>query len=113
MVNSCYIASQAFIISYLKYQSSTLKTLIKKNKKSSRFKNFRRFRGFALHHESAESAKSSENFVILADKKLDYLLTELKLISNLQKLAENWISPAFHLKNNSKGHVTQELVEIG
>ena len=86
---------------------------MKENDKSSRFKGIRILRGFALHYESAESAKSWENFVILADKKLDYLLTELKLISNLQKLAENWIRPAFYLKNNSKGHVTQELVEIG
>ena len=59
-------ACQTFIISYLKYQSSTFKTLKKKNEKSSRFENFRRFRGFALHYESAELAEgrlsySSEN----------------------------------------------------
>ena len=82
--NSCSIASQTFIISYLMFQSSNFKTLIKKNKKSSKFKNFRWFRRFALYHESAESAESWEDFVILADKRLDYFLTELKWISNLQ-----------------------------
>ena len=56
----------------------------KKYYKSSRFKNFLQFRGFALHYESAESAESYKNFVILADKRLDYFLMELKLISNLQ-----------------------------
>ena len=50
LVNSCCIASQTFIISYLKYQSSNFKTLIKKNEKSSRFKNFRRFRWFSLYY---------------------------------------------------------------
>ena len=60
------------------------KTLIEKNNKSSRYKNFRRFRGFALHFESAGSLESWENFVTLADKRLDYVLTGLKLISNLQ-----------------------------
>ena len=66
------------------YQSSTFKTSIKENEKSSTFKNVRLFRGFALHFESAELAESRENLVILADKRLDYFLTELKLISNLQ-----------------------------
>ena len=84
MTNSCCIASQTFIISYLKYQSSTFNTLIKKNEKSSGFKNFRQFRGLALHYESAESGESWENFVLLPDKSLDYLLTELKLVSNVQ-----------------------------
>ena len=73
--------SLRFPESYLTYQSSTFKTSIKENEKSSRFKNFRQF---ALHCESVESVESSENFVILADKRLDYFLTELKLISNLQ-----------------------------
>ena len=84
LVNSCCIASQTFIISYLKYQSSTFKTLIKKNGKSSRFQTIRRFCGFALHYESAESVESSEAFVLLPDKRLDYLLTELKLVPNAQ-----------------------------
>ena len=83
MTNSCCIASQTFIISYLTYQSKTFKTFIKKNDKSSRFKNFRRFRRFALHYESTESVESWENSVILADKRLDYFLKEFKPISNL------------------------------
>ena len=66
------------------YQSSTFATSIKKNEKSSRFKNFCQFREFALRYESAESAESSENFVLLPDKRLDYLLAELKLVPNVQ-----------------------------
>ena len=84
MTNSGYIVSQTFIISYLMHQSKTFKTLIKKNAKFLIFKNFRWFRGFALHYDSTESAESWENFVILAEKRLDYFLTELKLISNPQ-----------------------------
>ena len=84
MTNSGCIVSQTFIISYLMHQSKTFKTLIEKNAKSLRFKNFRWFRGLALHYDSTESAESWENFVILAEKRLDYFLTELKLISNPQ-----------------------------
>ena len=51
LVNSCCIASQTFIVSYLTFQSSNFKTLIKKNEKSSTFKNFHQFRGFYLHYE--------------------------------------------------------------
>ena len=53
------------------------------------FKNFRQFRGFALHYEFAESAESSQNVVLLPDKRLDYFLTELKLgpdVKNSRKL---------------------------
>ena len=66
------------------YQNSTSTTSIKKNEKSSRFKNFCQFRWFALRYEFAESAESSENFVLLPDKRLDYFLTELQLVSNVQ-----------------------------
>ena len=53
-------------------QLSAFKISIKLNeKKSSRLKNFRWFRRFALHYESAESAESWENFVLLAVKRLD------------------------------------------
>ena len=55
-----------------------------KNEKSSRFKNFRRFRGFAMHYESVELTESSENVVLLPDKRLDYFLTVLKLVPNVQ-----------------------------
>ena len=57
---------------------------MKKNDKSSRFKNFSWFCGFAVHYESAESAENWENLIILADKRLDHFLMELKVISNLQ-----------------------------
>ena len=83
LIDRC-IASQTFIISYLKYQSSTFKTLRKKNEKSSRYKYFRRFHGFAPHCESAESGESSENFVLLPDKRRDYLLRELQLVANVE-----------------------------
>ena len=81
MTHSCCIVSQIFIISYLTYQSCNFKTLIEKNDESSRFRSFRGFRGFALHYKSPESAESWENFEMLADKRLDYFLTGLKLIS--------------------------------
>ena len=112
LTNSCCIASQTFIISYLTYQSKTFKTLIEKNDKSSRFKNFRRFRGLALHYESVESAESWENFVILVGKRLDYFLTELELISNLQTPEKNWIRSAFYFTDNNGLHVIQELINI-
>ena len=57
---------------------------MKKNEISSRTKNFRWFSGFALHFESAGSAESWENFILLPDKRLDYFLTELKLVFNPQ-----------------------------
>ena len=80
-------------------------------KKLEDFKNFRLFREFALHYESAESAESSENFVLLPDKRLDYLLTELNLapsVQNSRKLNQT----SFLLENKNRGHVTQELIEI-
>ena len=100
---------QTFAISYLTYQNSAFKTSKKKNEKSSRFKNFRRFRGFALHYKSAESAETSENFVLLPDKWLDYLLTELKLVPNVQN-SKSRIRPAFYLKDKNRGHVIQVLL---
>ena len=84
-INSCCNVSQTFAISYLTYQNTNFTTSIKKNEKSSRFKNFRQFSGFALQYESAELRESSENFVLLLDKRLDYLLAELKLVPNVQK----------------------------
>ena len=50
----------------------------------SRFKNFCRCRKIALHYESAEWAESSKKFKFLTDKKLDYFLSDLKLIFNQQ-----------------------------
>ena len=66
--------------------------------KYSIFKHFRRFRGFVLHYESMESAESWEYFVILADKRLDHFLSELKLISNLQKQKKIESGQLFTLK---------------
>ena len=64
-----------------------------------------------LQYESTESVESREDFVILADKRLDYFLTELELISNLETPDENWIRPAFHLTDNNRLHVIQELID--
>ena len=55
-----------------------------KNEKTSRFKNFHRFRGLALHYKSSELAESWENFVLLPDERLDYFLTVLKLVPNVE-----------------------------
>ena len=67
---------------------------------------------FVLHYESVEPAENWEDFVLLSRKRLDYFLSELKLISNLKTQQKNWIMAAFWLKDNSRGHVTQELIEI-
>ena len=73
-------------LKYSLIERSNLKNSIKKNKKYSRITNFHWFRGFALHYESAELTESWENFVfLLTDKRLNYILTELKLVPNLQK----------------------------
>ena len=69
------------------------------------------FRGFALQYESTESVESGENFVISADKRLDYFLTEFELISNLDRPDEDWIRPAFHLTDNNRLHVIQGLID--
>ena len=37
-----------------------------------------------LHYESTESAEIWENVVYNPDKRLDYFLTELKLVPNVQ-----------------------------
>ena len=73
--------SQTFKIICL-IQLSAFKISKKLNEKSSILKNLRWFRGFALHYQSAQSGESWENFILLAGKGLDYLLIELKLISN-------------------------------
>ena len=64
--------------------SSTVEILRKKNEAYARFQNFRQFHEFALHYESAELAESLERFTLLTNKKLDYFLSDLKLIFNLQ-----------------------------
>ena len=110
MTHSCCIVSQIFIISYLTYQSSNFKTLIEKNDKSSRFRSFRRFRGFAVHYESAESVESWENFEMLADKRLDYFLTGLKLISNLQNQQKTEWGRLFSWKITTEGSHDTRIV---
>ena len=95
MSYSCCTPPQTFKTNYLTYLRSAFK--ISRNKYSI-FKHFRPFRGFGLHYESVESAESWEYFVILADKRLDHFLSELKLISNLQKQKKVESGQLFTLK---------------
>ena len=57
----------------------------KLNKKSSRLKNFCQFCGLAFHYGSVELVESWENFALLLDKSLDYILTELKMVNILNR----------------------------
>ena len=55
--------------------------------------------------------KVERNFVLLPDKSLDYFLTDLKLVPNVQKSRKlNQIS--FLLERKQQDHVIQELIEI-
>ena len=75
-------------------------------------KNFRRFRGFALHYESAESAENWQDLVLILGNRLDYFLSELKLISNLrnQQNIESWQLFDWKVTTGVKG--LQELILI-
>ena len=67
------------------------------------FLNFLPIPRIRSHYESAESAESWENFVLLPDKKLDDLLTELKLVPNVQN-SEKLNQTSFYLKDKNRGH---------
>ena len=56
--------------------------------------------------------ESWEYFELLADKRLDTFLSELKLISNLQNEKIIWIRSVFYFKSNNNDNVMQELIEI-
>ena len=73
-----------FATNQLTYLSRTFTILKKKKENISNFKNFLRFRGFALHYESVELAKNCQDLILIISNRLDYFLSELKLISNLQ-----------------------------
>ena len=90
------------------YLSSTLTISRKWNENLSKFKNFHHFPGFALHCESAESAENWQNYVLLADKRFDHFLSELKLISNL-KSPKKLIQVSFLLESNNKGYMIEEF----
>ena len=64
----------------------------KKKENLSNLKNVHRFPGFALHYESAELAENWQDLVLIVGNTLDYFLSELKLISNLQnqQKIESW-----------------------
>ena len=81
-----------FKTNHLTYLSRTFTISKKKKENISNLKNFRRFRGFALHYESAESAENWQDLVLILGNRLDYFLSELKLILNLQKQQkiESW-----------------------
>ena len=55
-----------------------------------------------------ESVESWEYFELLADKRLDTFLSELKLISNLQNEKIIWIRSVFYFKSNNKGNVIRD-----
>ena len=62
-------------------------------KKIQIWKKFHRFRGFALHYESTVLAENRwQDLVLILGNRLDYFLSELKLISNLQnqQKIESW-----------------------
>ena len=72
--------SQTFIISYLTYRSSNFKTSVKKNED---------FQDLKTSVDSADSLYTTNprnplNVVLLPDKRLDYFLTVLKLVPNVQ-----------------------------
>ena len=56
--------------------------------------------------------ESSENFVLLANKKLVCHFSELKLILLSVKSGKTLTSTAFYLKNSSRGHVILELRKL-
>ena len=72
---------------------SRIFTISKKRKENIlNLKNFRRFLGFTLHCESAESVENWQDLVLISGNRLDYFLSELKLIPNLQnqQKIESW-----------------------
>ena len=77
---------------HLTYLSRTFTISKRKTEELSNLKNFHRFRGFALHCESAKSAENWQDFLWILGSRLDYFLSELKLISNLQnqQKIESW-----------------------
>ena len=82
----------AFKTNHLTYLSLTLTISKKKKENISNLKNFCKFRGFALHYKSVESAENWQDLVLILGNRLDYILSELKLMSNLrnyQKI-ESW-----------------------
>ena len=83
-------------------------------------------KNFQILKISVKSTESWENFALLANKRLDYFLTESKLVPNVLNISQSWklillsvksaktlTSTVFYLKDNSSGHVISELIEIG
>ena len=83
-------------------------------------------KNFQILKISVKSTESWENFALLANKRLDYFLTESKLVPNVLNISQSWklillsvksaktlTSTVFHLKDNSSVLVISELIEIG
>ena len=68
---------------------------------------------FQIFKISAKSTKSWENFVLLANERLVCHFSELKLIFLSGKSTKTLTSTAFYFKDNSRGHVILQLIEIG
>ena len=70
-------------------------------------------KNFQILKISAKSTESWENFVLLANKRLVFQFSELKLILLSVKLTKTLNSTAFYFKDNSSGHLILQLIEIG
>ena len=66
---------------------------------------------FQIFKISAKSTKSWENFVLLANERLVCHFSELKLIFLSGKSTKT--STAFYFKDNNRGHVILQPIEIG
>ena len=55
-----------------------------------------------MQYKSVESAESSENALLLPDKRLDYFLTVLKLVPNLES-TRKLNKASFLLENQQQG----------
>ena len=70
-------------------------------------------KNFQILKISAKSTESWENFVLLANKRLACHFSDLKLILLSVKSTKTLTSTAFYFKDNSRGHVILQLIEIG
>ena len=70
-------------------------------------------KNFQILKISAKSTESWENFELLPNKRLICQFSELKPILLSVKSTKTLTSTAFYFKDNSRGHVILQLIEIG
>ena len=70
-------------------------------------------KNFQILKISAKSTESWENFALLANKRLVCQFSELELIFLSVKSTKTLTSTAFYFRDNSRGHVILQLIEIG